>query len=69
MQDSSGHLKHSKYSSSDVSVMWSSEEKIFNFTVATPKNHRMTDRIHLQQATNKKDVATKRLRVRSTFGH
>jgi len=54
-----------KYSPSDVSFIWFTDEKVF--TVATPKNPQ-NDRVYAPAASRKKDVAAERLlRMRSTF--
>ena len=53
-----------KYSSNDVSTILLTDEKIF--TMVTPNNPK-SHQLYATAATKKKDVTTKRLRIRSTF--
>jgi len=64
MQSSAIRSSYSKYSSSDVSAILLTDEKIFTvITPKKPKNHQL----YATAATKKKDVVTKRLSTRSTF--
>ena len=63
--NSRARLSHPKQLLSDVSIIFVTVENIYSATLKNVQN----DQLYTHASTNKKEVATKHLRIQLTFSH